>query len=66
MLEIASGKDNRVKNIRDNLSMTSRLFSVYRDRLKRKGVLDTREYGKVSMSLPRMEEFVLRQQMYGL
>jgi hypothetical protein len=66
MLEIASGKDNRVKNIRDNLGMTSRLFSVYRDRLKRKGVLDTREYGKVSMSLPRMEEFVLRQQMYGL
>lgn len=34
-------------------------FSVYRDRLKRKGVLDTSKYGEVSFVLPRFAEFVL-------
>ena len=34
------------------------LFSVYRDRLKRKGVIDTRQYGKIAMALPRFEEYV--------
>lgn len=38
--------------------MKSELFSVYRDRLKRKGVLDTRTYGEVSFALPRFAEFV--------
>ena len=34
------------------------IFSVYRDRLKRKGVIDTRQYGKIAMALPRFEEYV--------
>ena len=38
--------------------MTSGLFSVYRDRLKRKGILDTGRYGEISFALPRFEEFV--------
>ena len=32
-------------------------FSVYRDRLKRKGVIDTSKYGEVSFILPRFAEF---------
>lgn len=36
----------------------SEQFSVYRERLKRKGVIDTRQYGMVSMALPRFEEFI--------
>lgn len=43
--------------------MKSEQFSVYRERLKRKGVIDTREYGSVSMALPRFEEFVKIQQL---
>lgn len=39
------------------------LFSVYRDRLKRKGVIDTSEYGKITLTLPRFEEFVKTRQM---
>ena len=40
----ATGK-NRVKDIREELDMTPSLFSVYRDRLKRKGVIDVSKYG---------------------
>ncbi|MDY3997810.1 MAG: ATP-binding protein [Blautia sp.] len=51
-------EDNRVKTIREHLDMKSEQFSVYRERLKRKGVISTKEYGKISMALPRFEEFV--------
>lgn len=47
-----------VKEIREKLEMKPELFSVYRDRLKRKGVIDTRQYGKIAMALPRFEEYV--------
>lgn len=55
---IAETPEGSVKEIRDKLEMTSGMFSVYRDRLKRKGVIDTREYGKVSLALPRFAEFI--------
>ena len=48
----------QVKDIREKLDMKPELFSVYRDRLKRKGVIDTRQYGKIAMALPRFEEYV--------
>lgn len=47
--------------MRGNLDMKSEQFSVYRERLKRKGVIDTREYGKISMALPRFDEFIKTQ-----
>ena len=43
---------------KEKLDMKPELFSVYRDRLKRKGVIDTRQYGKIAMALPRFEEYV--------
>lgn len=48
----------RIKEVRDNLAMDSGLFSIYRDRLFRKGILDVSEYGYVSTALPRFSEFV--------
>ncbi len=44
--------------------MKSELFSVYRDRLKRKGILDTSKYGEVSFALPRFAEFVQTRMMW--
>ncbi len=38
--------------------MKSELFSVYRDRLKRKGIIDTSKYGEVTFILPRFAELV--------
>lgn len=58
LIEIATSGEYRIKNIRERLGMRSELFSVYRERLKRKGVIDTREYGKIFMALPRFAEFV--------
>lgn len=63
LLELSLSEDNRVKTIREHLDMKSEQFSVYRERLKRKGVIDTREYGKISMALPRFGEFVKMQQL---
>ena len=61
LLEMAVSGEDRVKNIRENLQMDSGKFAVYRERLKRKGVVDTREYGKMHMALPRFEEYVKTQ-----
>lgn len=61
LYEMAEGRETRVKNIREKMGMKPGLFSVYRDRLKRKGVLDTSRYGEVSFALPRFAEFVLAQ-----
>lgn len=61
LLEISVSGESRVKNLRENLGMKSELFSVYRERLKRKGVVDTREYGRITLALPRFDEFVKMQ-----
>ena len=56
---MSRSEETKVKNIREEIGMTSEQFSVYRDRLKRKGVLDTRTYGEVTFALPRFAEFIL-------
>lgn len=55
---LAVSGEIKVKNLREKLRLASEQFSVYRERLKRKGVIDTRQYGMVSMALPRFEEFI--------
>lgn len=60
--ELAGNGGCKVKELRDRLEMRSELFSVYRERLKRKGVIDTAEYGKIALALPRFDEFVKMQQ----
>lgn len=51
--------ETKVKKIREGVGMRPEQFSVYWERLKRKGVLDTSKYGEVSFILPRFAEFVL-------
>ena len=58
LLSISPDEGLKVKELRTRLQMSSELFSVYRDRLRRTGVIDTHEYGKVSFSLPRFSNFV--------
>ena len=59
LLEMSVSGETKVKNIRERLQMKSELFSVYRERMKRKGVLDTGKYGEISFALPRFAEFVI-------
>lgn len=55
---IAISKETNVGKIRKQLNMTTPQFSVYRDRLKRKGVISTAQYGYISLLLPRFDEYV--------
>lgn len=59
LVEMAVNREKKVKRIRDGMGLKSEQFAVYRERLKRKGVLDTRKYGEVSFILPRFAEFVM-------
>lgn len=52
-----SGETN-VSKLRESVGMTTSQFSVYRDRLKRKGIINTAQYGYISLLLPRFEEYV--------
>ena len=56
--EMAVSGETKIKNIRERLEMKSELFSVYRDRLKRKGVVYSAQYGYLTLALPRFDEFV--------
>ncbi|MCF0229141.1 MAG: ATP-binding protein [Parasporobacterium sp.] len=58
----AIGSDGAVKTktIRDKTGMTSCLFSTYRDRLEKKGLIDTSQYGYIRLTLPRFSDFVER------
>ncbi len=55
---ISNSKRKKVKETRELMAMDSGLFSVYRDRLKRKGIIDISEYGKIDFALPRFDVFV--------
>lgn len=56
--EMAVSGETRVKNIRERLQMKSEQFCVYRDRMKRKGVVNCEQYGHLTLALPRFDEFV--------
>ena len=43
------------KEIRDALSLSDSKMSVYRDRLKRKGLIDVSRYGYLALNLPRFD-----------
>ena len=48
----------KVKELRDKVEADSSKFSHYRDRLKRKGVVNISDYGYISFSLPYFKEFI--------
>ena len=60
ILAMASGKETNVTKLRTSLNMTTSEFSVYRDRLKKKGLISVPQYGMISLLLPRFEEYALR------
>lgn len=59
--EMTPGKEKKIKNITELIEMKSNRFSVYRERLKRKGVVDAGKYGELSFILPGFAEFVMMQ-----
>ena len=53
-------KNGQMKNkdIREELSLSDSQMAVYRDRLKRRGIIDTSRYGYFDLLLPRFREIV--------
>ena len=48
----------RILEIRNQLKMPSSLFSIYRDRLIKQGLITMPQYGYLELSLPRFREFI--------
>ena len=47
----------KVSDIRDSLSISSPVFSKYRERLLNRGILNSPEYGIIELTLPRFGRF---------
>ena len=56
--ELAKKEQYPVKELREKLEITSEKLSVYRERMKRKGIVDTSTYGVIKLALPRFSEYV--------
>ena len=48
----------KIRDIISCLKWNNSTMSLYKDRLKKKGILDTSTYGYVSFTLPRFEKFI--------
>lgn len=49
---LADKDSAKVSDIREALGESQSSFSVYRDRLKKKGIIDVKKYGYISLQLP--------------
>lgn len=66
ILVISRINDDEVKKTADLLEQTGlkkNEYSVYRDRLRKKGIIDADKRGYVSLKLPRFAEFIRRNTM---
>lgn len=52
---------NNVGDLLEKSNMKKNVFSVYRDRLIKRGIIEKPEYCKLSLKLPRFYEFLERQ-----
>ncbi len=59
---MANNNLDTVKDVRDFMKLESNAFSVYRNRLLRKGILLSKGYGKLEFALPYFKDFVLLQE----
>lgn len=55
---LSKNEITKVEDIRNELSLTSGNMSVYRDRLNKKGLIDTSRFGYLSLKLPRFGEVI--------
>lgn len=58
---MAKNNLSTIKDIRDKVTLNSNAFSVYRNRLIRKGLLISEGYGQLKFVLPYFKEFVINQ-----
>ncbi len=64
ILAMAHSNTMQIKDIRERAGMESNQFAPYRENLKENGLINTGTYGKITFTLPRFREFVLRMEEY--
>ncbi|MBR4343699.1 MAG: ATP-binding protein [Lachnospiraceae bacterium] len=57
---LSEDEEIKVADIREQLDMTSGQMSVYRDRLKKRGIINATNYGYMSLKLPRFKVITRR------
>ncbi len=57
---VAKSENGKAKNIKSILDISDNEYSVYRDRLVKRGILNGKEHGYVRFTLPLFEEYVIR------
>ena len=55
----------KIKDVRESAGLESNLFSVYREKLKRKGLIDVSRYGFIKLALPRFGVFAEKKMLYS-
>ncbi len=53
-----------IKSLREMAGLKSNEMSVYRERLLRKGIVESRSYGKLSLVLPGFDRYALNKELY--
>ena len=61
---LAENGEMRTKDIIAKVGSTDKVFSVQRDRLIKKGIVDGSKFGLLSLALPRFDEFVKTTTIY--
>lgn len=64
LLANAKGDKLKAKDIIAKMGISSKTYSVFRDRLIKKGIIDGSEHGSVSLLLPRFGEYIQFIEMY--
>ena len=57
-------EEERVKDVIVKNDMTNEYFSIYRDRLIKKGIIYSPSYGVIRLTLPRFLEFIKMKKVY--
>lgn len=60
MESLVLSEEGRAEEVRERLNMPKNAYSVYRERLLKKGLVRPSSYGCLELTLPRFKEFVLR------
>ena len=58
LVGMVHAKTHKVSELMDLISMPKSEFSVYRDRMKKRGLVDTSKRGELSILLPRFDEYI--------
>ena len=59
IIALVNSKNGKTGDVAELAGMSSGKFSVYRDRLLKKGIVRSETYGYLELTLPRFGEYVV-------